>query len=174
MFLSRSSWGEAHFEQIATTFLGVHLLTSYTSSPDEQNHDEDEDDDDGEDDTRATSRQTLASLANTERTPLLVPIANNPREGQHPLLRRISGTPSTAQIPPQVRVIRKSSNADLTSTLGINTQAGFLLMATTPPAGSSFGSRTRAPSRGPRTGGRDEERGQLGRGQSYASTRRGS
>ena len=186
--------------------MGVHLLTSYSRSSEEQEHDqEDEQGVDGdEEDNETTPRQTTPSILATvlendngtsngtgnERTPLLVPIGNlGPRE-RNQLLRRISGTPTTAQIPPQVRVIRKTSNNDLTSTLGINTQAGFLLLATTPPGmGSSFGStghgRARAGSRGPRSGagtgaggggGRDEERGQLGRGTSYASvsTRRGS
>jgi hypothetical protein len=67
-------------------------------------------------------------------------------------------------------VIRKTSNADLTSTLGINTQAGFLLMATTPPAGPSFANRPRGEGR--TRSARDLERGSLGRGASYTSSRR--
>jgi hypothetical protein len=149
-------------EQIATTFLGVHLLTSYQNPPEEQEGDE------TDSQTRSTPRQQPI-LLDDEQTPLLVPVT--PRD-QNPLLRRISGTPSSSAVPPQIRVIRKTSNADLTSTLGINTQAGFLLMATTPPAGSSFGTRAKLENRS--RSGRDVERGSLGRGVSYASTRRGS
>ena len=132
--------------QIATTFLGVHLLTSYSESPEEREEREDDDDDD-----QRTPRQTPSISLGAEQQPLLVPIPADTR-AQNQLLRRISGPPSTAQVPPQIRVIRKASNADLTSTLGINTQAGFLLMATTPPAGSSYGSRARGGSRDPRAG----------------------
>jgi len=142
-------------EKIATTFLGVHLLTSYQNT-----RHEDEEDLDSQ--IEATPGQGPIHL-DDEQTPLLLPI--NPRD--QTLLRRISGTPSTAALPPQIRVIRKSSNADLTSTLGINTQAGFLLMATTPPASSSsFGNRGRMD--------RSKSGRELERGVSYASTRRGS
>jgi hypothetical protein len=144
-------------DQIATTFLGVHLLTSYSNPRQEE---EDEFDSDSE-----TPRQQELEL-NDEHTPLLFPVSANTRD-QNPLLRR---TTSNA-LPPQIRVIRKTSNADLTSTLGINTQAGFLLMATTPPPGSHM---NRPRQDGRTRSNRDLERGSLGRGVSYASTRRAS
>ena len=144
-------------EKIATTFLGVHLLTSYQNTRHEE-----EDEEDSISQVEATPGQGAIHL-DDEQTPLLLPI--NPRD--QTLLRRISGTPSAAALPPQIRVIRKSSKADLTSTLGINTQAGFLLMATTPPASSSsFGNRGRMD--------RSKSGRELERGVSYASTRRGS
>ena len=133
--------------QIATTFLGVHLLTSLSQS------DSDSDDDSDPEPSSSTpnrphppqrtissaSQSLLLPLSAYERTPLLSTSAK----------RRPSDTPSTTSpILGKVRLVKRSSTNDFTSGLS---QAGFLLMATTPPTGPAMAGtvrRDRSVSRG--------------------------
>lgn len=118
--------------QIATTFLGVHLLTSYSQEEPEGSHD------DGESNSpshppapqRATSSASLNLLLPTtsrlsERTPLLIPVAVSPESANLPAL---GGSGSY-----KGRLLKRTSTGDFTPHLGLSSQAGFLLMATTPP-----------------------------------------
>jgi len=71
----------------------------------------------------------------TERTPLLIPVTETP-EGTIPIpysaLSSISPPASGSGIV-KGRLLKRTSTSDFTPTLGISSQAGFLLMATTPP-----------------------------------------
>lgn len=139
--------------QIGTTFLGVHLLTSYSQA---EPHDED---DDTHDEThvspppapqRATSSASLNLLLPTtsrlsERTPLLIPVTESPQTGIHTAQAGV-GSPAL-----KGRLMKRTSTGDFTPHLGISSQAGFLLMATTPPSavppGLLAGRRERSASR---------------------------
>ncbi|ORY34603.1 magnesium transporter NIPA-domain-containing protein [Naematelia encephala] len=132
---------------IATTFFGVHLLTSST------------DESDSSDDTsivdepppirafspqRATSSASLnllipAASRSTERSPLLIPTSIIPTQiPGH--VRRVSDAPSIAPGGTfgRARLSKRTSTSDFAPTLGLNSQAGFLLMATTPPLSSAM------------------------------------
>ncbi|ORX37569.1 magnesium transporter NIPA-domain-containing protein [Kockovaella imperatae] len=148
---------------IATTFLGVHLLTSFSEEEEEPS------DESTPDQSRATSptvtyrplpraMPTNASLnvllpstsrisshsnglsaSLNERTPLLVPIAS-PETLANGLSPGEGGVASLGRI----KLVKKTSTGDFTPTLGLSSQAGFLLMATTPPSAplpGNFGRR---------------------------------
>nr|XP_031858329.1 uncharacterized protein CI109_006300 [Kwoniella shandongensis]KAA5525401.1 hypothetical protein CI109_006300 [Kwoniella shandongensis] len=162
---------------IATTFLGVHLLTS--SQPSSEDENPDEADAEPADPTapplpRISSSRSVNLLlptsisAVTERTPLVsnpsfTPALNVRRPSEIPT-NTLFSPPNSGGVGPGTTRIRLSSRTSTTDfstpTLGLGSQAGFLLMATTPPGPGFFGPgrRGRSASRaGP--GGWDEESG---------------
>lgn len=108
--------------QILTTFLGVHLLTSLhtpstppTSEP------------------SSPSRSpfiTPTSAQRSERSPLLIPATHlSPTPVQvHGLSPNVRGR--------AIRLLKRNSSGEI-HTLGLNSQAGFLLMGSTPPSNAS-------------------------------------
>ncbi|WWC92636.1 uncharacterized protein L201_007595 [Kwoniella dendrophila CBS 6074] len=146
---------------IGTTFLGVHLLTS-TPSDSESDH---EDTDSIYSNIRPSQPQRASSSASlnlllppsssiisssTERTPLIITSPKNtPLIPTTTIQRYNSNTGSGIGSTPtsltnnnnnnKVRLVRIGSQNDFTPALGIGSQAGLLLLATTPP--SSSGSR---------------------------------
>nr|XP_018260091.1 uncharacterized protein I303_07008 [Kwoniella dejecticola CBS 10117]OBR82249.1 hypothetical protein I303_07008 [Kwoniella dejecticola CBS 10117] len=127
---------------IATTFLGVHLLTS---TPSENTSGGDTDSIRSSRPTqpqRATSSASLnlllpssASL-NGERAPLLISSPSNwqtsPNNMYTPGLG-LGSTPTSTSTSNRVRLVRIGSNGEFSPALGIGSQAGLLLLATTPP-----------------------------------------
>ncbi|KAK8849813.1 hypothetical protein IAR55_005149 [Kwoniella newhampshirensis] len=195
---------------IATTFLGVYLLTSSQSSAEEAINDNDAD----QASPTTSSVPTLPRASSSRSINLLLPTAVSTANERTPLVptpsisvRRSSATPSSsntffspptsggsiprpigskgsvsAALPPgssltRVKLSKRTSTSDFsTPTLGLGSQAGFLLMATTPPGtgfqgrpgpgpGSGPGGRTRSSSRGQPYGyGWDEESGRRNSG----------
>ncbi|GFZ48149.1 hypothetical protein JCM24511_05897 [Saitozyma sp. JCM 24511] len=94
-----------------------------------------------------------------EHTPLLVPATPRRDSVEQDVPAFSAGSLG------RLRLIKRTSTGDFTPTLGISSQAGFLLMATTPPSGqAAFGNRARSMSRGGFQGGgtageEDEEQG---------------
>ena len=129
--------------QIATTFIGVHLLTSYSSPPDT--------DDDAPNpaptpnNASPTASLTVHLPSLHERTPLLIPTAL----GTSPSLysyspRRLGGIDRRASsrtvregdeaLLPRVRVVSKRGSGEFRRMpAGFGSQAGFLLLGSTPP-----------------------------------------
>ncbi|WVQ66201.1 uncharacterized protein L199_004380 [Kwoniella botswanensis] len=138
---------------IATTFLGVHLLTS---SPSSQDHASDQSETESihpGQPKRASSSASLnlllpstASSTNGERAPLL--ISSPSTSLQTPLSQANSKIPLYGTTPSgnhMVRLVRIGSS-EFSPALGIGSQAGLLLLATTPPSVGSIG-RGRSSSR---------------------------
>ncbi|RSH85232.1 hypothetical protein EHS25_005039 [Saitozyma podzolica] len=119
---------------IATTFLGVHLLTSYSSPPSHRKHPS----------RPIRSVPSLTVLPQVdEHTPLLVPATPRRDSVEQDVPAFSAGSLG------RLRLTKRTSTGDFTPTLGISSQAGFLLMATTPPSGqAAFGNRARSMSRG--------------------------
>ena len=116
--------------QIATTFLGVYLLTTF-SDPETESSEADlssQNPSRRKQSQRAISSASFNLLLPTsayEHTPLLI----------HTDEQRVIGTPHTALgAMGKLRLMKRSSTGDFTPTLGLNSQAGFLLIATTPPS----------------------------------------
>jgi hypothetical protein len=124
----------ADFTQIATTFLGVHLLTSYSSPPSHRKHPS----------RPIRSVPSLTVLPQVdEHTPLFVPATPRRDSVEQDVPAFSAGSLG------RLRLTKRTSTGDFTPTLGISSQAGFLLMATTPPSGqAAFGNRARSMSRG--------------------------
>jgi hypothetical protein len=124
----------ADLTQIATTFLGVHLLTSYSSPPSHRKHPS----------RPIRSVPSLTVLPQVdEHTPLLVPATPRRDSVEQDVPAFSAGSLG------RLRLTKRTSTGDFTPTLGISSQAGFLLMATTPPSGqAAFGNRARSMSRG--------------------------
>lgn len=146
--LDSSKGGPSTDGQIATTFLGVYLLTTFSNS----NSDDDEEPDPDSESLdprssrgppaapqRATSSASLNLLLPStsrlsERTPLLIPVPGS--QGRYP---------AAAALPPATvgsltgRLLKRTSTGDFAPTLGLSSQAGFLLMATTPPSAVQAG-----------------------------------
>ncbi|KAK4689887.1 magnesium transporter, partial [Tremellales sp. Uapishka_1] len=111
---------------IATTFVGVYLLTTSRSEEDDRPSPPASASDDA-------SRPLLLSV--DEDTPLLIPISANP------LARIPSSLPATSPAAlSRIKLAKRTSTGNLG--IGLNSQAGFLLMATTPPATAVLGSMT--------------------------------
>ncbi|WWC95670.1 hypothetical protein V866_002535 [Kwoniella sp. B9012] len=138
---------------IATTFLGVHLLTS---SPSSQDHASDQSETEsihpGQPQRTSSSASlnlllpSTASSTNGERAPLL--ISPPTTSLQTPLSQANSKLPLYGTTPSgnhMVRLVRIGSS-EFSPALGIGSQAGLLLLATTPPSVGSIG-RGRSSSR---------------------------
>ncbi|WWC73852.1 uncharacterized protein I206_107824 [Kwoniella pini CBS 10737] len=136
---------------IATTFLGVHLLTSTTSSNESSNEEIEESINSNLNrpilQQRATSSASLNLLLpsstslNSERTPLLISSSSNwqisqqqQQQQQQSQQQNTIYTPGLGTTPNnKVRLVRIGSNGEFSPALGIGSQAGLLLLATTPP-----------------------------------------
>ncbi|WRT69861.1 uncharacterized protein IL334_006852 [Kwoniella shivajii] len=153
---------------IATTFLGVHLLTTTapSSGSSSSGEEEGEDNDDiGENrpsqPQRASSSASInlllptsaiGSMASTNERGTPVYIASPTSNEQTPLYRTGSYTSSnpygsTPISASKVRLVRMGSNGEFTPALGIGSQAGLLLLATTPPSHPGILPRQRSTSR---------------------------
>ena len=167
------------FAQISTTFFGVYLLTKFSDQGDRTGQPESSSTHQTPTRVqRATSSASLNLLLPTtsrlptgERTPLLIPIAQSPET-----IRQFTDSTTPSSAPgtlPKLRLVKRTSTSDFTPTLGINSQAGFLLMATTPPTTSApnlMARRDRSASRGGLNGQyTDEEQARTGRRSSLAS-----
>ncbi|OCF62067.1 hypothetical protein L486_01733 [Kwoniella mangroviensis CBS 10435] len=138
---------------IATTFLGVHLLTSSSSSQDHTSDQSDTESVRPGQPQRASSSASLnlllpsaASTSNGERAPLL--ISSPSTSLQTPLSQANNKAPLYGTTPSgnhMVRLVRIGSS-EFSPALGIGSQAGLLLLATTPPSVGSIG-RGRSSSR---------------------------
>ncbi|WVR07918.1 hypothetical protein IAU60_004961 [Kwoniella sp. DSM 27419] len=149
---------------IATTFVGVHLLTSTPNDQDSASDDGEESDEHGSprrslpvNPQRASSSASLnlllPSAVGSERTPLLAPgpVAIHPsslREGSAAVPSSIVVVGSGSGRG-RIRLSKRTSTSEFTPTLGLGSQAGLLLMATTPPGPNlgGMGARGRSSSR---------------------------
>nr|XP_019043715.1 hypothetical protein I302_08296 [Kwoniella bestiolae CBS 10118]OCF22645.1 hypothetical protein I302_08296 [Kwoniella bestiolae CBS 10118] len=152
---------------IATTFLGVHLLTSSPSSSpsDESDTDSIHSSSRPGQPQRASSSASLnlllpstASTSIGERAPLLIAspsslqtqtpssLQQNGRLQSYTYGTNSNATPTSNNI---VRLVRIGSNGagEFSPALGIGSQAGLLLLATTPPSGLGSIGRGRSTSR---------------------------
>ena len=138
---------------MATTFLGVHILTSY-SNPDGEEDENDNNDRPPPGPQRALSSASLNLLLPTssrlsERTPLLIPINGSTETGTLQTTPPGVLNPGSGSL--KGRLLKRTSTGDFAPTLGLSSQAGFLLMATTPPSsatGMLASRRERSASRG--------------------------
>ncbi|KAI9639504.1 magnesium transporter NIPA-domain-containing protein [Dioszegia hungarica] len=118
---------------IGITFTGVHLLTSMhspaTPSPSPPPS------------STSSPQTTPTPLPRTERTPLLIAPSPHSDAYHHALSPSIRGR--------GVRLLKRNSTGEI-HTLGINSQAGFLLLGSTPPATAIASRRDRSSHRAER------------------------